>query len=77
MSKLRTCTVNGREGYFHRWTDKAQVVAPGIAVGSHPGGQMWLVFGVVEYADGTVHECYPYEIRFTDMEQPAETEGTE
>ena len=26
----------------------------------------WLVVGIVEYEDGTVHEAYPYEIRFLD-----------
>ena len=65
---MRPCKVNGKGATFHRWADKAEVISPGLAIGSHPGGQLWLVLGIVEYADGTVHECYPHEIVFTDKE---------
>jgi hypothetical protein len=66
MSETRPCIVNGVMATFHRWADKAQVIPPGLTVGSHQGGQAWLVVGIVEYANGTVCECYPYEIRFLD-----------
>ena len=34
--------------------------------GGHSAGQLAATFGIVEYEDGTVHECYPQEIRFCD-----------
>lgn len=64
----RPCTVNGRKATFHTWEHKAWVVAPGISIGSHPGGQIAITFGIVEYEDGTVHEVYPSEIIFIDKE---------
>lgn len=66
MIEYRPCIVKGKKALFHRWADKSQVISPGIAVGSHPGGQVWIVIGIVEYEDGTVHECYPHEVRFCD-----------
>ena len=68
MKDLRPCIVKGKPAAFHRWADKAQVISPGMTIGSHPGGQLWQVVGIVEYADGTVCECYPNEIRFFGSE---------
>ena len=64
MSDFRPCIVKGKRAVFHRWEDKAELISPGLTIGSHPGGQLWQVLGIVEYSDGTVHECYPNEIRF-------------
>ncbi len=49
---LRLCEVNGKRAYFHKW---------GVVGMSSPRE---VTVGIVEYQDGTVHECYPYEIRF-------------
>jgi len=65
---MRRCIVKGHLADFHRWEDKAQVISPGLTIGSHPGGQLWQVLGIVEYKDGTIHECYPNEVRFLDSE---------
>jgi hypothetical protein len=71
-SCLRPCIVGGKMAVFHRWADKAHVIPPGRTVGSHSGGQMRFLVGIVEYEDGTVCECYPYEIKFTDKEEDGE-----
>lgn len=63
-SEYRVCIVKGRKALFHRWVDKAHVYNP-IMKGEIPG-QIKHTVGVVEYEDGAVHECYPYEIRFCD-----------
>lgn len=68
MNKLRPCYVGKKAALFHRWADKAQVISPGLTIGSQQGGQFWQVVGIVEYADGTVCECYPFEIKFADKE---------
>ena len=62
--EYRPCLVNGRKALFHRWEDKASI-RDTIMAGTIPG-QLAATVGIVEYEDGTVHECYPYEIRFCD-----------
>lgn len=37
--ELRLCKVGKELGYFHCWEQYGDVIFPGIAVGSHPGGQ--------------------------------------
>lgn len=60
----RPCMVmmDGKEhpAIFHRWIDEAEFS------GGHPNVQLWLVLGIVELHDGTVMECYPSQIQFTD-----------
>lgn len=68
MNELRPCSVNGNNAIFHRWADKAQVIPPGMTIGSSQGGQLWQVVGIIECEDGTVYECYPNEIKFLDKE---------
>lgn len=48
----RLCKVDDRIGYFHCWEHYADVIAPGLTVGSQPGGQYSRMFGVVEFKDG-------------------------
>ena len=67
-SKYRPCFVKGKKALFHRWADKAQVVGESVLRGSHPAGQLWEVFGIIEYEDGTINEVYPNEIRFIKEE---------
>lgn len=69
---MRPCEVEGRKATFHKWSHKAWVVDAGLAIGSHPGGQMELDVAIIEYEDGTVTECYPYEVKFTDKEEKAD-----
>jgi len=45
---MRDCIVKGRKAKFHAWEHNAWVVAPGISIGSHPGGQMAITFGIVD-----------------------------
>lgn len=50
--ELRLCKVGKETGYFHCWEQYSDVIAPGLTVGSHPGGQYSRVFGIVEFDDG-------------------------
>ena len=43
----------------------ADVIAPGLTVGSHPGGQYGRVYGIVEFEDG-VERVDPPNIKFID-----------
>jgi len=64
---LRPCLVGNRRALFHTWEQFANVVPPGMAIGSAPGGQVATMFGIVEYEDGTVDEVQPKMIRFVDI----------
>ncbi len=65
----RLCKVNSGKaakfGYFHCWEHYADVIAPGLTIGSHPGGQYGRVFGIVEFEDG-VKRVDPPNIKFID-----------
>ena len=65
---MRPCLVNGIKATFHKWMHKAWVVEPSPMIGGHPGGQMETDLAIIEYADGTVSQCSPIEIQFTDKE---------
>jgi hypothetical protein len=65
---LRPCIVNNRKALFHKWSDKSKVVSPSPMVGGPVGGVINYTVGIIEYEDGVVTECYPYEIRFVDGE---------
>lgn len=64
----RICTVNNETAMFHRWEQYSEVIAPGLTIGSHPGGQISQVFGIVEFKDGTVKRVDPCKVTFTDKE---------
>lgn len=64
--ELRPCIVNGQKALFHQWEDVSEIVPPSPMRGGHQGGTLREVFGIIEREDGTVCECYPYEIRFVD-----------
>lgn len=66
-SERRVCEVNGKVGYFHCWEQYGDVIAPGLTIGSHPGGQYSRIFGIVEFADG-VERVDPSKIKFTDVD---------
>jgi hypothetical protein len=64
--ELRPCIVKGRKALFHKWSDKSNIVPPSPMIGGHDGGVLKLTVGIIEYEDGVITECYPYEIRFVD-----------
>lgn len=61
--QIRTCTVDGTKALFHRWADIASPL-----VGGPPGGQLYQVYGLVEFEDGTVQMVDPERIRFEDTD---------
>lgn len=63
---LRPCIVINRKALFHKWSDKSKIVEPSPMIGGHNGGVLKYTVGIIEYEDGTVTECYPYEIKFVD-----------
>ena len=63
--ELRLCKVGKKIGYFHCWEQYADVMAPGLTVGSHQGGQYYRVFGIVEFNDG-IERVDPEKIKFID-----------
>lgn len=66
MSIIRTCLVDGKCGYFHRWMDYAQVVPPSLTGGGAPSGQIMETRAIVELEDGTIVTPFPYKVKFTD-----------
>ncbi len=64
---MRQCKVKGKNAFFHRWEEISNVLMPSAMVGGHKGGEVKKTLAIIEYVDdGTVHECYPDEIRFLD-----------
>lgn len=63
--ELRLCKVGKELGYFHCWEQYANVIAPGLTIGSAPGGQISNVFGIVEFPD-RIARIQPWEIKFVD-----------
>lgn len=63
---LRPCIVKNKHALFHIWEQKSEIIPPSMMVGGHGGGVVSSVFGIIEYEDGTIHKCYPDEIRFID-----------
>lgn len=61
----RLCKVGEEFGYFHCWEQYADVISPGLMVGSNPGGQYSRVFGIVEFDDRVTH-IEPSKIKFVD-----------
>ena len=68
---FRPCEVTLRKneckrGWFHRWIDCASVLDPGIAIGSHSGGQLRDTYAIVELEDGTIILPEPNRVKFLD-----------
>lgn len=66
MADLRKCTIKERIAYFHKWSDKSQIIPPSPMVGGHNGGVLMHTVAIIEYEDGVITECYPHEIKFID-----------
>ncbi len=65
INNLRACLVDGRPGLFHCWEHRSDVIAPSPMIGGHPGGQISMVYGIVELSDG-VKRVDPTKIKYTD-----------
>ncbi len=66
QAELRPCIVKDRKALFHKWSEKSQITQPSAMIGGHNGGVIRITVGIIEYEDGVVTECYPYEIKFID-----------
>lgn len=63
--ETRICQVEHEVGLFHCWEQYADVISPGLTVGSHPGGQYARVYGIVEFTND-VRRVDPSKIMFID-----------
>ena len=63
--ELRLCKVDEKLGYFHCWEQYSDVIASGLTVGSHPGGQYSRIFGIIEF-DDRIERVDPSKIQFVD-----------
>lgn len=67
---VRPCIVTQndeeKKALFHMWENFAKPVAADLYIGGCPEGQISIVFGIVEYEDGSVDEVRPAQIRFVD-----------
>ena len=68
--ELRRCIVKGKKALFHRWEDKSELHRGGKALRTIdvdiPSGYIKGTIAIIEYENGVVTECYPYEIQFLD-----------
>lgn len=71
-AELRPCKANGKNAFFHRWSEVSNVLMPSAMVGGHNGGEVKKTLGIIECVDdGTVHECFPNQIQFLDTKGKA------
>ena len=64
--ELRPCLVNGKKALFHTWEQHSEILAPSPMVGGHSGGEIKLVFGLIEDESGQVVRVNPTAIKFLD-----------
>lgn len=64
-SGLRLCVVDDECGWFHCWENYAEVIEPGLMIGSSQGGQFSRIYGIVEFNHG-VERILPSKIKFVD-----------
>lgn len=57
-----------QKALFHKWVLEQQPIPAGLSIGSHPGGQLSQVLGLVELEDGSVQLVAPIKIRFIDTQ---------
>lgn len=64
---LRPCLVNGKKALFHRWEDSSTVMLPNNIIGKAIcGGDIKLVYGIIEDEKGQVGRVNPTAIQFLD-----------
>ena len=56
----RPCYFKGRRAMFHRWTEYKNVVPPSPLAGGHCGGNICVLYGLIETEDGSKY-IIPYE----------------
>lgn len=66
MIKTRSCKVKDRQGEFHTWESISRIVPPSPMVGGHGDGVVSQMFALVEFEDGHIERCEPYDIIFID-----------
>lgn len=66
MTKLRPCLVDGKKALFHRWYEYSNVIEPSLLIGGGSGGEIKILFGIIEDESGQVRKVDPTSIRFTD-----------
>ena len=64
--ETRPCYIHERKGMFHAWINRARVAPASMMIGGGEGGQLWEVFGLIEFEDGHMEEVYPTRVRFAD-----------
>ena len=67
-NEYRTCIVKGRKALFHTWEEINRAKHSSynsLTKEITPIYEQYTV-AIIEYEDGVVTECYPYEIKFTD-----------
>ena len=69
--KLRTCEIQktGIYGYFHKWSERSEIIRPSLMKGGHGGGELRYTVAIVELEDGTIQEYLPKDIRMADHER--------
>lgn len=65
-AELRPCIVKDRKALFHKWIEISKIIEPSPMIGGHNGGLIKNTVAIIEYEDGIVTECYPYEVKFID-----------
>lgn len=65
-SEYRPCLVGGKKALFHKWVERAELVAPSPLRGGHQGGVVSAVLALIEFETGDVAEVYPNKLRFLD-----------
>lgn len=63
---LLTIKSENQRAVFHGWDHFSQVVPASPMIGGPPAGQISYTLAIVELEDGTVLECSPEKVRFTD-----------
>ena len=62
----RTCRYENEKYLFHCFEQWSNVIAPSVAIGGHPGGQISQVFALIEDGKGNIYRVDPIAIKFTD-----------
>lgn len=65
---LRTCRYNDENYLFHCFEQHSYVVPPSAMIGGHPGGQVSMLFALIEDGKGNIFRVDPKAIVFTDNE---------
>lgn len=51
---------------FHCWYEMNDIIPPSPMIGGMPGGTIKRIYAIVEFEDGSIHECMPEHITFVD-----------